>query len=1290
MLAGLTARIFIVSCAVAGLASIAHCQVSPLHGHQSKFLTSDGLPNGYILAITQDADGFLWVATADGLARYDGKNFQKLSANKNDSAALRFNNIHGLVRVDDEIWLFYYNDQAGALNPRTFEISHFQATKGDDFKARVEIAKSLGPIELSDHDLQKLKRTYTNFDLEVFGLTRTDDNNICILTKNGFAVSSDTTWTSFETVSFPKLPGVDPSVDYYRRIFKQPDGRLAVIIRNNILQFDLHNRSFTSLPNPAPFKDGEDFIVSACQDNSGRLVFSSQGYVFLLDNDQLLPLWKLPEPDVAAITSVFVDRTNTLWVGSSGLGLYTINLSTPSITSYNYDVNFLTDLLTRELKIPAENIPGIWKINRESQRWLRSFYDDIGDLYLSNHGGVRGKGPFVFRLEGKKFVPLPSHIERSIIGLKKTSSGVWALNQDGEFIHWTVEDREPELVRVKDLYNAVDSPGLFDLEADENFFWLSSKYKGLFQLRGTELVDKFSPGSDHDGGIPNFEISDIVNDPADKNVLWIGTLGGGLVKWDKTKKLPSKIFTIADGLPNNSIGGIIPDRNGSLWITTNQGLSLFIPAKSQFMNYTASDGLFDDEFHRFMYFRLPDGNIAVGGLGGYSVFNPATFSPDSLQPDVHLAQLAISGEQVNRRMDINATREIDLSYDQNSLDVDVAVMQFNNPKKNRFRYKLLNYEDQWVNIGTDQHIRLSKLPYGNYTLIVSASNTSGIWSPNERRLLITIHPPWYLAWWAFALYAIFVISGVWIVSRNFKRDLQRKHEIELQRHEALRLKQLDETKTRFFSNVTHEFRTPLTLILAPLEKAIHGDEPLTPAVKKLLTRNHAHASQLLKLVNQLLDVSKLESGKMLVKATIGDLAEFVRQTAEPLREQAEEKGLQFILNVKEVNGYFLFDHSKLEKIIVNLLGNAVKFTSVGSVEITVTYIEKLRITVSDTGVGIDKEQQDKIFDRFYQVDDSSTRKHEGTGIGLSLVKEFAELMNGMITISSEPGKGTSMTIDLPVERIHETEPVHENTETVVNELVSEKTNTPLLLVVEDNDELRAFLVEIFSEYWSCVQAADGTAAWDVIQHSLPDIVISDLMMPGMSGIELCHRAKATPLTNHINFLILTAKASQESKEEGLAGGADDYITKPFHPHELVLRIRNLLLQQERLREHLLSDLWPSSSGTQAPNIKDEFLAGVFNVISANLDNAGLGAEMIAEAMAVSKRTLNRKLSAIVNLSVADLIKKSRVQKSVELIRSGYRISEIAYAVGFESPSYFARCFKEEYQKTPSEFAKELT
>lgn len=1223
----------------------AWCQISPIYSYQTKFHTSDGLPNGYILSLTQDRDGFLWVATADGLSRYDGKSFQNLYADKKDSVALRFNNIHALDRVEDKILLYYYNGECAMLDPRTFEVKHLSAS------------------------VQQQRRPLHG-----------DDNNFWALTKDGLQFSSDTSWTTFQSIPFPPLPPIDPSVDFYPELFKQPDGRLVIMVRNDILLFNPRDKSFTSLSNPAPFGKGEDFVVRACQDNSGRFVFSSKGYVFLLENDRLLPLWKLPESDFAAITSIYLDRTNTLWVGTNGYGLYSINLSTPSIKSYSYEINFLTDVLSRELAIPLEDIPDIWKIDREKQRWLRSFYDDHGVLYISNHGGVRGKGAFVFKLDGKKLLPLPSRIERSIVGLKKVSTGVLALNQDGEMIHWADEDREPELLQIQSLYNTEDSPGLFDLEADENFFWISSKYNGLFQVRDARVINRFSPGGEHDGGIPNFEISDIVNDPGDDNVLWIGTLGGGLVKWDKTKKLPSKIFMTSDGLPNNSIGGIIPDRSKNLWITTNRGLSFFDRTSEQFMNYTANDGLFEDEFHRFVYFTLPDGRIAVGGLGGYSVFDPGTFAADTLKPESHLTRLYIGGELVDRR-GLNTAGTLDLSYDQNSIDFDVAVMQFNNPEKNRFRYKLLGHEEQWITIGSDQHIHLSKLPYGTYTLIVSASNTSGVWSPIQRRLVIRIHPPWYLTWWAFALYTIAALAIIWFAWRSFK-----------QRHEALRLKQLDETKTRFFSNVTHEFRTPLTLILAPLEKVIHGEEPLSPSIKKLLTRNHSHASQLLKLVNQLLDISKLESGKMMISGTIGDLCEFVRQTVDPFRDQAEEKGLQFSLDIVGVDGHFLFDQSKLEKIISNLLSNAIKFTSSGSIEVTIRREEKVRITVSDTGIGINKDKLDKIFDRFYQVDDSSTRKHEGTGIGLSLVKEFVELMNGSVNVSSEPGKGTSITVELPLERVSEREYGQErlNGNETVTQPFSEKEDLPLLLIVEDNDELRAFLVETLSEYWSCMQAADGDQAWSIVQQSLPDVVVSDIMMPGIGGIEVCRRAKATPLTNHINFLLLTARASQESKEEGLATGADDYITKPFHPHELMLRIRNLLLQQERMREHLLAELWPPVPGAQPPSVRDEFLAGVYQVISSNLDNPDLGAEMIANAMSVSKRTLNRKLSAIISLSVADLIKKFRVQKSVELIRSGHRISEIAYAVGFESPSYFARCFKEEYHKTPTEFAKELT
>lgn len=536
---------------------------------------------------------------------------------------------------------------------------------------------------------------------------------------------------------------------------------------------------------------------------------------------------------------------------------------------------------------------------------------------------------------------------------------------------------------------------------------------------------------------------------------------------------------------------------------------------------------------------------------------------------------------------------------------------------------------------------------------------------------------------------VLVISVVFVWRVNRKTSALNKTIIE----QSEELQEATASKERFFSNITHEFRTPLTLILSPLEKALESPELSSEKLSQLIKSNHRHASQLLLLVNQLLELNKLESGHMSVKHTIGDFPDFLDQFMIRFQHAAESKQLSFDVVNKDVSGFYSFDRAKWERILSNLLGNALKFTEKGGITVKTWQIDNgLGLSVSDTGIGIPSENLVKIFDRFYQVDDSSARAYEGTGIGLALVKELVDLMGGKVEVSSD-ATGTSFVVTMPMEKVLNSDVEESLAETLFSEEITLEEGKELILVVEDNDELRGFLKEQLMEKWNVLEAANGEQAWEIIQRELPDIVVSDVMMPGMNGHELCKKTKTGASTMHINFIMLTAKASQEAVVSGLERGADDYITKPFHPHELDLRIYNALQQQERLRQHLMQELLPAHTDdvkSTIPHIEDVFLKDMYEYVENNLNDATLTADRLAAEMAMSKSTLNRKLRALLDTTSVDFIRDIRLKRSVEFIRAGHSIAETAYSVGFESPSYFTKIFKARYQKTPTEFASELT
>lgn len=502
------------------------------------------------------------------------------------------------------------------------------------------------------------------------------------------------------------------------------------------------------------------------------------------------------------------------------------------------------------------------------------------------------------------------------------------------------------------------------------------------------------------------------------------------------------------------------------------------------------------------------------------------------------------------------------------------------------------------------------------------------------------------------------------------------------------LQEVQTSREHFFSNITHEFRTPLTLIISPLEKWLQETEASREKLFELLQNNKSQAQRLLQLVNQLLSLNKIQSGAYSLSPTVGDFHEMIDQVINGFRPVAQEKGLQLTLT-NNINGNHLFDASAWKIIMTNLIGNAFKFTPSGAILVTISENTPgaVNIRVKDTGVGIPDHQLKRIFDRFYQVPGKNASS--GTGIGLSMVHELVSLMNGNIEVSSSH-EGTTFSILVPLEKVQiETIDKEQNGTNLASHIFERES----VLVVDDNDELRQFLVQELGDQWNVAQASNGLEAWEYIQKNLPEIVISDVMMPKMDGFQLCEKVKSDSSTNHISMVLLTARASNSAVVTGLGHGADDYITKPFHPTELQLRIQNQLEQRKRLKEHLKDTLQGNSLenhlSSKFEKVSNAFIQKAIDCVNKNLENEALSAEWLASELAISKSTLNRKLRSLLDTSSVEFIRDIRLNRSVEYLKAGYSVSEAAYSVGFESPSYFTKTFKNRFNQTPSEFAPQV-
>ncbi|MCC7504449.1 MAG: response regulator, partial [Saprospiraceae bacterium] len=761
---------------------------------------------------------------------------------------------------------------------------------------------------------------------------------------------------------------------------------------------------------------------------------------------------------------------------------------------------------------------------------------------------------------------------------------------------------------------------------------------------------------------------------------------------------------------------IIEDRSGAVWVTSDNGLGQIVESTGAAYFYDSRYYLKDNHFSvRPWVVPVMDnaGNLYFGGSRGVNVLDPARFlATPGAPPPVRIVALKINDQALELDSAIHRKTVLRLPYYQNNLAFEFAALGSPIPALNRFAYRL--DDDNWIELSTKNTLNFSNLSPGNYTLQVKAADSEGVWNETGAVLHIVIRPPWWRSAPMLILYALLLAGGVYTL---YRFQLRQK----LALREAEQLRELDGLKSRFFANISHEFRTPLTVILGMTERLARGKrlpEKETAHSLGLIRRN---ARNLLRLISQILDLAKLESGKLTLQPDQADIVAFSRYIVESLHSLSETRGVSLQFEAETAEIWMDFDLEKMQSILFNLLSNALKFTpSGGRVQLQIGRAETksqqhCRITVRDTGVGIPPEKLERIFDRFYRVEESSTRQADGTGIGLAFTRELVRLMGGEIRVESRPGVGTSFTAELPIRteaaRVNPASEWERRNEwqrgllqtTAATAPLGEKTGKAgagalTLLIVEDNEDVRQYIFACVSEQYRVLEARDGQEGIDMALEHTPDLIVSDVMMPEKNGLELCQTLKSDPRSSHIPIVLLTAKASVESRIAGLSRGADAYLSKPFHREELLLTMANLLqaqrVLQERLRTTLLADQAASGIQHESPAIapeeravlemEDAFVQKMRRYVEENIGKPDLSMDELSRAMTMSYQNLHRKLTAVSGLSPVQFIRHIRLQKAMLLLQ-GTRLSiaDVAFEVGFSDPKYFSRVFTEEFGRPPT-------
>ncbi len=958
------------------------------------------------------------------------------------------------------------------------------------------------------------------------------------------------------------------------------------------------------------------------------------------------------------VFSICEDKDGNLWVGTDDAGLNKFDRTTNKFQHYKNDPE-------NPNSISGEKISHI-------------FCDSYGDLWIAI----------------------------SISGLDRLKRG------ENKFIHYKNDPGDPKSFSAQLAY-------IF-YEDNSGNLWIGTHGDGLllFNRKTDDFTFYRNDPSRPFNSLSYDAVSCLCED--ENGILWIGTNGAGINRFDRAKN-QFKHYKEKDGLAGDLINGILSDNKGNLWISTGKGISKFNIKTETFNNYTSKDGLQGNEFNGRAFHKSQKGEMYFGGSNGLNRFNPDEIIVNSYVPPIVITDfqilhkpVAVGYDSLRKRTilekSISETDLIELKHNDNILSFEFAALDFHSPGKNRYAYMLEGFDNHWIHTSAKARtITYTNLDPGEYVLRVKGSNNDGVWNEAGTSLKIIIHPPWWSTWWSYILYGfISVLLFGGFTSFYLNRERLRT-QLDLEHDHAKKLEEVDKMKSNFYENISHEFRTPLMLILGPLEKLStrYADDESSKQAGLI----RGNAKRLLNLINQLLDLSKLEAKKLKLNAVKGNISQFVRGIVHEFESIAEKKDISIKINYEKEIIEAYFDKEKMEKIITNVMSNALKFTpQCGRITIKIaeTLQGEVEITVRDSGIGIPKSELPKIFDRFYQVDGSHTREHEGTGIGLALAKEFVELHRGHIIVDSVEGHWTEVKIYFPLGHAHLSDgeiTVPDDFEThkilsienlsgnglgIEDNEIENLEDKTIVLVVEDNPDLREYIKDDLKKIYHVEEAANGEQGLRKAEKIIPDLIVSDIMMPVMDGYEMTRKIKQDEKTSHIPIILLTAKSDLDSKLEGLGLGADDYLIKPFDTQELLARIKNLIETRRLLQEKFGTGtaVLHKPEKVQIGHLDQKFLDRVMKVIDEHISEEEFSIEEFGKDVGMSRSQMHRKLKALTGKSTSLYLRTVRLAKAKKMIEAKQAtISEIAYQVGFASPAYFSRCFREEFGYAPSDHIK---
>ncbi len=1337
----------------------------------TKYSTQQGLSSNTVNDILKDHFGFLWLATEDGLNRFDGTNFKVYKHEPENSNSLRVNFITSLYESKDGI--IWIGTNGGGL-------SYYDRNK--------------------DSISNFISKTPVQVGLAITSINGDKDGNIIVTSYGGIYIINP---QDKELVMNSR----------YKKLLKEVDGKVSLYFYEDSKQeiwvgtdvgLYMYQPTLDLLKNFQHLQGNDtslahNTIYKIIEDKQGNMWFATEnGLSMLMPKSSHFRNFLHTSSNLKISSNLVymlaVDSSNKLWVGTEE-GLDILDIAANNITTYAPNVrnpHSLSSRSVRSILIDKQGIcwvgtvrGGLNKYNDNINHFnLKEYsaFDPLGlrspivtsfaayqnDVFVGTDGG--GLQLYHRNTDLLDYIPLPISVRNNnhdltILALEMTKNNLlWVGTYLNGLYQYNPVTKSVNHIVDGSSNASLNNNSVFCLKEMKNGdLWIGTNGGGINVIRHSgNQIEKyvFNPSKPNDATGPannfirSFEEDSMGNiwagtfgsgisvfDPLSKKFsfytkensglpsnyvlsikedsrgnIWVGTNGNGLGLLKKGSEI-FEALTEKDGLTNGTILKIIEDEKGKIWVSTNNGLSCYDPSTRKFKNLSNHNGLQAGAFVLQSGLKLPDGELIFGGQNGFNHFNPNNLKTNQNVPEIVLTELKVDDQTVapadNGPIDkpILLADEVKLKYKQ-GFSIAFEALDFTAPEANQYEYKLEGFDKNWVKAGKDHSAHYANIPPGNYVFVVKASNNDGVWNQKGRSFKVIVAPPFWRTIYAYFIYLLVFASVLFYIRHRGIKKIQMRYElekerqmakqlIERERKEAEYLHKLDQMKIKFLTNLSHEFRTPISLITGPIDNLIgqtKNDAFLSQL--KLIKRN---GRRLLNLVNQLLDFRKMEEKELKLQCSDGDIVFFIKDVCDSFNDLAKRKKIHYGFYTEVDEMLVSFDHDKVERVLFNILSNAFKFTGEnGDISVRLKMEEDaekdffmMTVSVKDSGIGISKVAQTSIFDSFFQGDASSAILNHGTGIGLSITKEFVKLHGGSIWIDSEVGHGSTFTFQIKLWKAVQVETkqvafTSKNIELNIDTNSANNNGThPSVLIIEDDDDFRFYIKENLRQLYTIYEAPNGKEGWQRTLFHHPDVIISDVQMPIMNGLELVQKLKSDKRTKHIPVILLTAANNPNGTLDGLESGAIDYMTKPFDFHVLEAKIHNILLLNQSYKDTYSKQVTVSLPETEVVSEKDKFVQKTLQYIHENLDNPKLSVELLSSHLYISRASLYNKLFEYTGMTPVELIRSVKLEKAQELLeKSDLTVNEIAYETGFANSNYFSKVFRAKYNMTPSEFQAE--